>query len=176
LDFSTTLQHVDPLEEALLTTLKEIELEGIHAEIQEAKKTTGGYLAIVVFTIGTDKVIIRLEVSLREGDKRGVVETIVSDFIPPYTITALAKNQLVGEKMQALLTRKKPRDFYDLYYMIRANMITPEEKSILPQAMKVVQATTVNFDRELKQFLPKSQRSVIREFRVNLEREIKRFL
>jgi hypothetical protein len=60
--------------------------------------------------------------------------------------------------------------------MLRARMLTPADKQLLPEALKAAQATTINFDRELKQFLPKSQVAVIRDFKANLEREIKNFV
>jgi hypothetical protein len=41
----------------------------------------------------------------------------VSDFVPAYTLVALALEQLVGQKIAALLSRKKARDFYDLYFI-----------------------------------------------------------
>jgi predicted nucleotidyltransferase component of viral defense system len=102
LDFSATLYSVAPLEEAVLATLQAIEREAIPAEIRDTKKTSGGYLAIIVFTLGADKVNLRLEISLRQvakGNKTGTVATIVSDFLPPYTLVGLDQKQLVGEKL-----------------------------------------------------------------------------
>jgi predicted nucleotidyltransferase component of viral defense system len=175
LDFSATLFEIEPLEKAVLNTLSDVEKEGIPTEIRESKKTSGGYLAIISFTLGEETVAIQLEVSLRQGDKSGEVVTIASDFIPTYTITVLKREQLIGEKIQALLTRQKPRDFYDLYFIIRANLLTQEEKTILKQAREVLKETKINFDLELKQFLPKNQWAIIKDFKANLERELERF-
>ncbi len=175
LDFSATLYDIEPLEKAVLNTLEAIEKEGIQTEISEAKKTTGGYLAIIRSSFGEETISIQLEVSLRQGDKKGEVVVIASDFIPPYPITILKREQLVGEKIQALLTRKKPRDFYDLYFIIRANLLTQEEKHILKQVLEVLKKTKINFELELKQFLPRNQWAIIKDFKANLEREIERF-
>ncbi len=175
LDFSATLYDIEPLEKAVLNTLEAIEKEGIQTEISEAKKTTGGYLAIIRSSFGEETISIQLEVSLRQGDKKGEVVMISSDFIPPYPITILKREQLVGEKIQALLTRTKPRDFYDLYFIIRANLLTQEEKHILKQVLEVLKKTKINFELELKQFLPRNQWAIIKDFKANLEREIERF-
>lgn len=175
LDFSASLFDAAPLEEAIINALQEIEREGIKVEIKESKKTTGGYLAILIFQIGVDTVTLQLEVSLRQGDKRGGVETISNDFIPSYAIVGLVKDQLTGEKIQALLARQKPRDFYDLYYLIRADMITQAEKKIFSHVMVILKTTKINFEQELKRFLPKTQWAVIKDFKNNLVRELGRY-
>ncbi len=176
LDFSATLYTIAPLEKAIENTLGAIEREGIKTDISESKSTTGGYLAIISFALKDKKVSIRLEVSLRQGDKNGEMLSIASDFIPAYTIIILQREQLVGEKIQALLTRKKPRDFYDLYFLIRANLLAQKEKKVLKQTLRVLQDSKINFDLELKQFLPKSQWLIIKDFKTILEREIERFI
>lgn len=175
LDFSATLYNIEPLEKAVLNTLEDIEKEGVKTEIGESKKTTGGYLAIMMFNLGDEKVSIQLEVSLRQGDKTGEVVTIVNDFVPVYPITVLKREQLIGEKIHALLTRQKPRDFYDLYFIIRANLLTQEEKYILKQTLEVLRSTKIKFEIELKQFLPKNQWAIIKDFKANLERELERY-
>jgi hypothetical protein len=92
--------------------------------------------------------------------------------VPPYTIVGLSTKQLVEEKMQALLIRQKPRDFWDIYFILRKNLLPPNEKSILYKILGVLKTVDINFDKELKQFLPKSHWQIIRNFKDNLEREI----
>ncbi|MBI3985060.1 MAG: nucleotidyl transferase AbiEii/AbiGii toxin family protein, partial [Candidatus Levybacteria bacterium] len=77
---------------------------------------------------------------------------------------------------QALLSRQKPRDFYDLYFILRSNLLLPEKKAILPKALKVLQDSDLNFEKELKQFLPKTHWPIIRNFNQTLEQEINRFI
>ena len=176
LDFSSSLTNSKVIERAVISTLAEIEREGIQTDIQESKQTTGGYLATVDFKTNGHKISIRLEISFREGKKEGEVATVVSDFLPSYTLVHLAQAQLVNEKIQALLTRGKARDFYDLYFILRANLLPAEKRNIIPAALKALQQSDVRFDRELKQFLPKSHWPLIRDFSSALEQEIKRFL
>jgi predicted nucleotidyltransferase component of viral defense system len=176
LDFSASFFDIDPLEEAVVDTLREIEREGIKTEIVEAKKTTGGYLAILLLQIGMEKITIQLEISLRAKNKKGETVMISNDFVPAYTIEGLVKEQLIDEKIQALLFRKKPRDFYDLYFMLRSNLMPVDRRVVLHQALKALKETEINFETELKQFLPKSHWAIIRDFNQTLEREIERFI
>lgn len=175
LDFSTVLSQIAPIEQALIQTLVEIEKEGISANLKEAKITSGGYLARISFQLYNQSIEILLQISLREGDKRGELMTVVNDFMPTYTIMVLIREQLVAEKIQALLTRQKPRDFYDLYFILRANLLLPQDKDILFQVLDVLKATNLNFEHELKQFLPKSHWPLLKDFREVLRREIQRF-
>ena len=174
LDFSTNLRDVKVLEQTILLTLQEIEREGVVVSLKEAKETSGGYLAIVGFETDEKSVVIQLEISLRQGDKKGEVVTIANDFVPPYTIVSLRREQLVEEKVEALLSRKKPRDFYDLYYILRHGLFSLDQKRLLAQVKEVLRLTEINFEIELKQFLPKSHWAVIRNFEQVLEREIER--
>src|ERR1035437_4959837 len=113
LDFSSSLKGINEIETAVVNALEEIEREGIQAEIVESKKTTGGYLAIISFKLSSQAVEIQIEISSREKDSEGEIITVVSDFIPSYTVMQLKQQILTDEKLSALLNRKKPRDFYD---------------------------------------------------------------
>lgn len=174
LDFSSTTTTINTIEDILVQTTREIEREGINVDIKESKKTSGGYLAIIHFLLNSQEVAIQLEFSQRKRIHQGEVTTIVNDFIPPYTLIALSKDQLIAEKIQALLTRQKARDFYDLYYILRANLLPAKEKDVLKKALIVLSKTNVQFEKELKLFLPKSHRVIIRNFKNTLEQEIRR--
>lgn len=174
LDFSANLSGSEEIERVLENTLSEIEKEGVQTNLQEAKITTGGYLATIEFQ--KDPVVdIQLEISLGIGDKKGELVTIINDFLPTYTVFALVQDQLVDEKIQALLTRKKPRDFYDLYFMLRAGLPIPQKKEVFPKVLAALKNKDINFEGELKQFLPRSHWAIIRDFKSTLEREINKF-
>jgi hypothetical protein len=72
-------------------------------------------------------------------------------------------------------TRKKARDFYDLYFLLRANLL-PGKRDVLPLALETVRRSKIDFEQELKEFLPRSQWVIIRGFPATLEREIERFV
>ncbi len=174
LDFSSTATMINKIEDILIQATREIEREGIKVDIKESKKTSGGYFAIIHFLVNSQEMAIQLEISQRIGLHKGEVATITNDFIPPYTLIALSQDQMIGEKLQALLTRKKARDFYDLYYILRANLIPTKEKDILKQVLTILDKTNIQFEKELKTFLPKSHWAIIRNFKKTLEQEIKR--
>lgn len=176
LDFSSSLNDIHALEEAILGTLAEIARENIDVDITESKTTTGGYLAIITFPTDPTPVSVQLEISLREGEKRGEPVTIVSDFVPAYTIIALAKEQLIDEKIRALLFQKKARDFYDLYFILRANLLPAYKRDNLPQVLETLRQSRIDFEQELKEFLPRSHWAIVRGFPASLEREIERYL
>lgn len=176
LDFSSSLTDIHALEDAVVGALAEIARENVGVDIAEAKTTSGGYLAILTFRGDDAEVAVQLEISLREGEKRGEAVTIVSDFIPAYTILALARDQLIDEKIRALLSRKKARDFYDLYFLLRANLLPPGKRDALPLALETVRGAKIDFEQELKGFLPRSHWAIIRGFPATLEREIERFV
>lgn len=177
LDFSAKKINIREIEQALVHTLSEIEKENINVAIKEAKTTSGGYLAHVMFEAnGFQPVLIEIEISLRQTDIIDEVISINNDYTPPYTIFSLSLRQLVDEKIQALLFRKKPRDFYDLYFILRSNLLPAAKKGVLSKALAILRKTQINFEKELKQFLPKTHWTIIRDFKQTLEREIKRFM
>lgn len=176
LDFSAHELDVKDLEQVILLTLDAIEKENVVVSLQEAKTTSGGYLANIIYEApGFHKVVTALEVSFRKGDLRGEVTTISSDYTLPYTINGMVQDLLVDEKIQALTFRKKPRDFFDLYFMLRSNLLSPTKKGILQEILGILQKTDINFAQELKVFLPKSHWAIIRDFKPTLEREMRRF-
>lgn len=176
LDFDTPASDVKHIENLIGATLGEIEQEGIIADISEAKPTSGGYLADTSFTVDTSTVMIRLEMSFRHRERHGEVAQVISDFLPTYTITQLTQTELTAGKLNALLSRGKPRDFYDLYFMLRANLLSPTQRHEMPRALTALQQTKTSFEPELKEFLPRHQWAIIRDLPAAVEREIKRFL
>lgn len=176
LDFSASGRSTRGIEAALFRTAKEIEREAITFQVKESKETSGGYLAILHCTLFDHEVAIQIEVSQRAGTKHGDVATIVNDFFPPFTILTLPRHQLVAEKIQALMTRGKARDYYDLYFILRANLLPAGEKHVLEEVLAILKKSRLNFEKELGQFLPRSHWSVIRNFKQLLEVEMKRAL
>ncbi len=176
LDFNSTSISYKEMEELLLDTLSQVEKENIPFELKEAKKTTGGFLAIVSFGIDEQPIDIQIEISLREEEKKGEVVAISSDFVPAYNIISVTEKQLVFEKLRALLSRKKARDFYDLYFIIRSRLSLPHKKDLFRELLKTLKNSNINFENELKQFLPKSHWEIIRDFKTTLEKEINRFI
>ncbi|MDO8639185.1 MAG: nucleotidyl transferase AbiEii/AbiGii toxin family protein [Candidatus Daviesbacteria bacterium] len=177
LDFSCGRIDYKEIENLIEDTLAQIEKENVKFNLKEAKQTTGGFLAIISFEVFEQPIDIKIEISLRKGEGKGEIMGVTNnDYVPPYNIITVTEEQLVAEKIEALLNRKKPRDFYDLYFILRSQMLSPKKKNILPKTLKALIESDINFEVELKQFLPKSQWMIIKDFKNNLKREIQRYI
>lgn len=176
LDFSSTTTTINKIEDIIIETAGEIEREGIAVEIGESKKTTGGYLAIINFLLHSREIAIKFEVSQRK--ERNIGETVVlsSDYMPPYSLVAIKKGQLIQGKIHALLERHKARDFYDLYFILRAYLLPASEKDVLKKVLILLDKYNIQFAKELKAFLPKSHWGIIKDFKKSLKEEIRRVI
>ena len=140
-------------------TLEKVEAEGIKTDIEESKKTSGGYLAIFHFKTDEYHSGIQIKVSLRSEPKDAGSTSLISwDLLPPYTLVHLDEKKFVGEKIQACLTRAKARDFYDLYFILRNRMAFKEtfskNKVLRTKILKAAQSQKLDLKSELKRFLP----------------------
>ncbi len=182
LDFSLfgVLSHdVKSFVEGLfIKTLAEIEKMGIHVTLgQRFGATSGGYLGIATFQVFDHQPIsVEINISTR-NDKviKGEVDSVANNFVPTYTIIHLPQAEIIEEKIfGALVERKKPRDFYDLYFIMRKGMLSPEQKKKLSPIKDsiIAEAKKINFKNELGAFLPVDQQGIIRDFSATLEREL----
>jgi len=153
-------------------TLIMIEKEGLTTGLIESKQTTGGHLAIIETRVYDEKLKIKIEASQRKKKAiQGEKTTIASDIFPSYTLQNLAQPLLISEKIDALLTRHKSRDFFDLYYILRARLGTEVVVDQRAKILKLIEKTKDGF-ADLKQFLPKNFWPIIKELRKNLTKEL----
>ncbi len=177
LDFSGFGIRKPAIEELIADTLSAIERVGISIEIEEAKATSGGYLGIIHYRAGDYHVEIRLEISLRDRTAvKPETALIAGDFLPAYTLLHLPQELLVEEKLKALLDRAKPRDFYDLYFILRKGLLAQKNRHVLKEALARLKAMRSEPLQELKLFLPRDQQAIVKDFRGTLERELGRYL
>ena len=178
LDFSAYNVSISEINQLVDEILKDIEKEGI----QPVKKvnpetdgeTSGGYFAIINLKLMEFDSEIKIQVSLRTKEQIGSNTTLVeNDFIPPYTIVYLEERLLVGEKVRALLDRAKPRDFFDLYFMLRhRELVKFVPKDIEDLKGKLLEVLKNGWEKELKLFLPVSYQTLIKDFQERLKKEI----
>ena len=178
LDFSAYNVSISEINQLVDEILKDIEKEGI----QPVKKvnpetdgeTSGGYFAIINLRLMEFDSEIKIQVSLRTKEQIGSNTTLVeNDFIPPYTIVYLEERLLVGEKVRALLDRAKPRDFFDLYFMLRhRELVKFVPKDIEDLKGKLLEVLKNGWEKELKLFLPVSYQTLIKDFQERLKKEI----
>lgn len=166
------------IEGLFVHVLSEMASAGIKVELgDKIGPTSGGYFGIATFRMFEyPPVGVEINVSSRNGQViMGEVDSISNNFVPTYTIIHLPQNDLVEEKIfGALFERKKPRDFYDLYIMMRKGMLSSEQKKKLAEIKSIVisDAKQINFKNELGAFLPIDQQGIIRDFSATLEREL----
>jgi hypothetical protein len=97
---------------------------------------------------------------------------LTPDLVPAYTLTQLPDQLLVEEKLKALLSRGKPRDFFDLYFMLRKGLVQPEAMSHLRRAKDALLASKIDFGKDLTPFLPRAYALIVKDFRKTLLDEL----
>jgi len=179
LDFSVQkVLSKNKLDSFFLESINKIENEGIVIELKEAKLTSGGYLGILLYSFYNFRGEINMEVSLRkEKSLQKSIITIVSDFLPAYLLVYLSPKEIVNGKLLALLNRYKPRDYYDLYFILRhpeLNKFVDFKK--LSEIKKKLLKERMNFKSELKILLPVSHHMILKDFKQSLIKEIDKYL
>ncbi len=175
LDFTCWDLRSGELEDILNRAATAIMQTGIKVLVEESKETSGGYLAIHRFAfLGYDE-RIRIECSFRGKKKlRSEVAMVNSDYLPPFNLLHLPTKLLVEEKISALLSRNKPRDFYDVYFILRSNLIEHKYDLDLGKVHQKLLSSKINFKKELRPLLPRKHHTIMKDFRNTLIREIRR--
>jgi len=175
LDF-TGVQNITyyEIEKLLTETLVNLDAWGLNLDINEAKKTTGGYLGKINFRLYSYKFLIHLEISFRQSHKKTErkISSIKNDYIHTYSIIHLPLIEIINGKIAALMSRSKPRDWYDLYFFLHSQMLNNKQKHQLPKILQKLKRTEINFKKELKEFLPRSHHLILKDFKSILIREI----
>ena len=151
------------------------EIDGL--ELVESKPTSGGYFGIVRGPVGPWAIELLLQASTRQKALKGEPSVVTTSLAPAYSVFGLPEKKIVEEKIDALLSRAKPRDFYDLYFILRKPM--GERKSIAarrPAILEKLAKTDKKFlYSELKAFLPRSHWAIIQQLPDQLKKELGRF-
>jgi len=170
------------IEDLFAAVLMEIEKAGIKVELgPKPGATAEGYYGDATFRIyDYEPISVSINISARNGrDIKGEIDSVANDFVPTYNIFHLPQELLVDEKVfDALLTRKKARDFYDLYFIMRKGILSGEQKIQLNEKKDEIikSSEKVDFYTELSVFLPQDQQNIIRDFKDNLIKELNRQL
>jgi predicted nucleotidyltransferase component of viral defense system len=175
LDF-TSKNNFKTFDDILERVLISMEKEGIFTKIIESKKTSRGMLAVIRTNMYNEIIDIKIETSQREKAIQGEKKLIISDLFPSYTVQILKQNLMIGEKIDALLERHKARDFYDLYFILRANLLSLSDKERVKDGLELLKKIRFDFAKELKIFLPKSHWGIIKDFKKILSLEVRRVI
>jgi len=136
----------------------------------------------------SQKVSIRIDVSLREKPQTKE-ESILIPFdypISPYPLVVhLKKEEILAEKIRALFVREKPRDLFDLWFLL-TKKVSPDS-DLIKKKFKIYTGLKYSFSglkkkiegytegelkRDLNQFLPENYRN----FYLKLKKETLRLL
>ncbi|MEK7194280.1 MAG: nucleotidyl transferase AbiEii/AbiGii toxin family protein [Patescibacteria group bacterium] len=167
------------VENLFISVLAKMEGNGIHIKISDkSHSTSGGYVGLAELTTdGYPPINIEINISSRNREKvQAEVDSITNNFVPTYTLYHLPQDRLVEEKIfGALRERKKPRDYYDLYFMMRKGMLSVDQKMRLAEIQEEVidGSKQIDFQGELGTFLPVNQQAIIKDFGQTLEREMR---
>jgi len=178
LDFSGCNFSIEEINTLVDSVLMDMSKEGIDSQKNVNSgtegETSGGYYAVVGLKLLEFDSEIRIQISLRNKERlKSNTELVENDFIAPYAIVFLEESILVREKIQALLERAKPRDFFDLYFILRSRRLVgyvPQDISNMKE--KIIETLQNGWEKELKIFLPVSYHSLIKDFKERLLREI----
>lgn len=176
IDFSA-LKNSRKYEKILEEVLATFSLENIQAELVESKPTSGGHLMILAFNVFSEKLEIRNEISFRSKQSLKKEKIIVaSEVFPAYSVNLLTRETIAAEKIMALLSRQKPRDFFDLYFILRQEnlrtwlKLTPAQRNRIAAFLTSTNKKAI--EDELKNLLPKSFWPIIRDLPAALKREL----
>lgn len=170
------------IEDLFTRVLAEIEKIGIHVELgPKPGPTSEGYYGDATFKIDDyPPVAVEINVSSRNArEMKGEVDSVANDFVPTYNLFHLPQEELIEEKVfDALLKRRKARDFYDLYFIMRKGLLETEQKKRLSGERSIIEseAERIDFRDELSRLLPRDQQDIIKDFKKNLINEIRRQL
>ena len=175
LDFTLFSISNRELEDIILAVSDDLEKTNLNHKIEEAKATTGGYVANLAIKLYQERLTISIQASRRKKNGRKPnMQLIRNDFIPPYTVLLLPEEELIEEKVQAALTRAKPRDFFDIYFLLRGGKIPINLRQRLQPLVKTIEEGRLNF-KPLVDYLPASMTALANDFKNTLMREIGRF-
>lgn len=176
LDFSSANLKVYGINQIVDQAISDINKEGIIAEKKVDPETqgatSGGYYAIINLHLNDSQTQISVQVSTRQQKSIvGDTTLIQNEFLPAYTLIHLVEKDIVKEKIQALLARAKPRDFFDLYFILRhPGLVKHIPKGVKKELLEAMTRLKNGWQDELKLFLPVSHHGLIKDFKDRLKK------
>jgi len=94
-----------------------------------------------------------LNISLRENVKKIKKEMIIPKYkeIPSFDVFVMQEREILAEKVRAILTRNKPRDVYDLWFLIKR---TEPEITLINQKLRKEKFYFKRFAEAIKEKQP----------------------
>lgn len=176
LDFSADEISTKEIEKIMVGVVEDLSNNGLVCEIEESKGTTGGYLARLFTTFQEERVPIDIQISTRQKiDKKYDIFDIINEYVPTYPALLLPQNTMINEKIQVALTRSKPRDFYDIYFLLKNGFLASGQIDQLLSVKNMLSRKNIKFADELSHFLPRSMKTVADSFPQPLLSELNKY-
>ena len=83
-------------------------------------------------------------------------------------ISHLDQKEILSEKIRALITRGKGRDFFDVWYLLEKGVVPAGKINKKIVVNKIKKHSQARLNRDLSQFLPKPQRMIIGMLKMKL--------
>ena len=155
------------------TVVRGLEDFGILAEIVNERASTEGYGFHVSFRgplyDGRDRSegAVRVDANRRPEKVEARRELVTSEYddVRPFVVTVLTPEQLMAEKIRAVMVRGRPRDLYDLWLMLGLG-VRPEHQLIerklalygidwhLRRLVDALDLVEIGWERDLRHLLP----------------------
>src|SRR3989344_920509 len=176
LDFSTLLAKAE-IKELIIKLERAIRLELQEASISLLYLGKNGCRFRLKYKPEEFKypLVIRLDFNIVKKVEEVSVSPLVSKFPVIFfpLINHLSENEILAEKLCALFTRAKGRDFFDVWFLLQRKIGIDEkllrkklkERGAIFNREKILKRIELysegRLERDLKQFLPRSQRKII---------------
>ncbi|MDO8553680.1 MAG: nucleotidyl transferase AbiEii/AbiGii toxin family protein [Candidatus Micrarchaeota archaeon] len=144
-DLDFTLTNSADFIELIENGLSEFGISNSIKEIGDAKNSKKYKIKIEgPLYKGSEKTLcsITIDFSLREKILMDPNITTIGyhmDIIPVFDVYVMKKEEVMSEKVRAIMTRKSARDLYDLVFLIRLGVVT--EKEIVNEKLKLYNIT-----------------------------------
>jgi len=123
IDFTLT-KNVSQVKKEIIDIIEKSDLSDKITE----DKNVDGFLRVVVNYTGFDGEKESVFIDLNQRGKLILpseihkIKHFYSPFIPEFSVKTLARKELIAEKVASTIGRNKPRDHFDVYQIIHANM------------------------------------------------------
>lgn len=125
IDLDFTQKGTQELKEMMERIRKEIINFGYHAKIEEVKTIGKTFIFKINGPLNSEnpasQARLRIEISQRESMLLEPLFKEVNPIYPdlqPYTILVMPEEEILAEKIRAIMTRDKSRDVFDLYFLL----------------------------------------------------------
>lgn len=175
LDFTSVVSK-DQTKQLVLESFESFKQEALRVELDQRKTILGLKYRIKHFPTETAQALsIRLDFSFREKPMQTDVTSIETDYpIFPYPLVShLDAEELLAEKIRALLVRAQPRDLFDLWFLLSKkvlikNKLVEKKLAVYPELKidnvraalikKIQQISPNQLKQDLNRFLPDNYR------------------